>query len=98
MIGAMRFLHPERDEELELSLDDVFLNPGYFEGTSRSEVDLAPADFPGGAHPIVSANMNAVTGPPNAFIDGIAQPGKTISATAARTAARPPAQHLTAST
>src|SRR5215510_2300467 len=58
----MRFLHPERDEELELTLDDVFLNPGYFDGTSRSEVDLTPVDFPGGAHPVVSANMNAVTG------------------------------------
>lgn len=58
----MRFLHPERDQELELSLDDVFLLPQYWEGASRSEVDLRPADFPGGAHPIVSANMNAVTG------------------------------------
>src|SRR5262249_7514619 len=45
-----------------LSLDDVFLNPGYFEGSSRSEVDLTPVDFLGGAHPIVSADMNAVTG------------------------------------
>jgi IMP dehydrogenase len=58
----MRFLHPEHDEQLELSLDDVFLVPGYFEGTSRLEVDLRPADFAGGSHPIVSANMNAVTG------------------------------------
>jgi IMP dehydrogenase len=58
----MRFLHPERDEQLELSLEDVFLVPSYFDGTSRSEVDLTPADFRGGSHPIVSANMNAVTG------------------------------------
>ncbi|HTE51355.1 MAG TPA: IMP dehydrogenase, partial [Kofleriaceae bacterium] len=58
----MRFLHPERDETLELSLDDVFLVPDYFDGTSRLDVDLQPVDFPGGAHPIVSANMNAVTG------------------------------------
>lgn len=58
----MRFLHPERDEQLELSLEDVFLVPSYFDGTSRLEVDLAPADFRGGSHPIVSANMNAVTG------------------------------------
>ncbi|HEU5061508.1 MAG TPA: CBS domain-containing protein [Kofleriaceae bacterium] len=58
----MRFLHPERDESLELSLDDVFLVPGYFDGSSRLDVDLQPVDFPGGAHPIVSANMNAVTG------------------------------------
>jgi IMP dehydrogenase len=58
----MRFLHPERDETLELSLDDVFLVPGLFDGGSRLDVDLRPVDFPGGSHPIVSANMNAVTG------------------------------------
>jgi IMP dehydrogenase len=58
----MRFLHPERDESLELSLDDVFLNPGYFDGGSRLECDLRPVDFPGSAHPVVSANMSAVTG------------------------------------
>ncbi|EYF04915.1 GuaB1 family IMP dehydrogenase-related protein [Chondromyces apiculatus] len=58
----MRFLHPERDESLELALEDVFLTPGYFDGGSRFEVDLRPADFAGGSHPIVSANMNAVTG------------------------------------
>src|SRR5512142_1022453 len=58
----MRFLHPEREELLELSLDDVFLVPGFFEGASRRDVDLRPIDFPGGSHPIVSSNMNAVTG------------------------------------
>ncbi|MBX3188536.1 MAG: GuaB1 family IMP dehydrogenase-related protein [Labilithrix sp.] len=58
----MRFLHPAHDEELELSNDDVFLNPGYFDGSSRLDTNLAPPDFPGSAHPIVSANMNAVTG------------------------------------
>jgi len=58
----MRFLHPERDEALELSLDDVFLVLGYFDGRSRLDVELRPVDFPGGSHPIVSANMNAVTG------------------------------------
>lgn len=58
----MRFLHPNRDEELELATDDVFLTPGYFEGTSRLDTNLAPNDFAGGSHPIVSANMNAVTG------------------------------------
>ncbi|WP_437761298.1 GuaB1 family IMP dehydrogenase-related protein [Sorangium sp. So ce281] len=58
----MRFLHPEHDESLELALEDVFLTPGYFAGGSRLETDLRPADFPGGSHPIVSANMNAVTG------------------------------------
>jgi GMP reductase len=58
----VRYLHPAHDEQLELSTDDVFLNPGYFDGTSRLETDLSPPDFPGGSHPIVSANMNAVTG------------------------------------
>jgi len=60
--GGVRFLHPARDEELELSTDDVFLNPGYLEGGSRLDTDLTPPDFPGGSHPIVSANMSAVTG------------------------------------
>src|SRR5262245_13929862 len=58
----MRFLHPEHDEPLELSLDDVFLNPSYFEGKSRLDVNLTPVDFPGFAHPVVAANMSAVTG------------------------------------
>lgn len=58
----MKFLHPERDEDLELATDDVFLNPIYFDGTSRLDTDLTPPDFVGGSHPIVSANMNAVTG------------------------------------
>jgi IMP dehydrogenase len=58
----MEFLHPERDANLELSLDDCFIVPSFFEGTSRGEVNLTPADFPGGSHPLVSANMNAVTG------------------------------------
>jgi len=59
---AMRFLHPERDDALELALEDVFLVPDYFDGRSRLEVSLRPDDFPAGSHPIVSANMNAVTG------------------------------------
>lgn len=58
----MRFMHPRRDEALELSLDDVFIVPGSFEGGSRLQVDLTPPDFAGGSHPVVSANMNAVTG------------------------------------
>lgn len=58
----MRFLHPSRDEELELSTEDVFLTPGYFDGASRLETELTPPDFAGGSHPVVSANMNAVTG------------------------------------
>lgn len=58
----MRFLHPEHDQHLELALEDVFLLPGRFDRTSRLETDLTPVDFAGGSHPIVSANMNAVTG------------------------------------
>lgn len=58
----MRFLHPEHDSQLEVSLDDVFICPGYYDGTSRSDVDLTPPDSTGGSHPVVTANMNAVTG------------------------------------
>jgi IMP dehydrogenase len=58
----MRFLHPHRDVHLELSLDDCFLVPSYFDGTTRLATDLTPADLPGGSQPVVSANMNAVTG------------------------------------
>ena len=58
----MHFLHSERDSELELALEDVFIVPDYFDGRSRLDVDLTPDDFPGGSQPIVSANMNAVTG------------------------------------
>ena len=55
-------LHPEHDDHRELALQDVFLVPGKFEGASRSDTDLSPHDFAGGAHPVVAANMNAVTG------------------------------------
>ncbi len=58
----MRFLHPEHDAHLELSLEDVFLVPRYYHGVSRTDVELTPPDFRGGSHPIVSANMNGVTG------------------------------------
>jgi IMP dehydrogenase len=58
----LRFLHPEHDEQLELSLDDVFIVPNRFDGTSRQLVDLTPRDIPGTSHPVVSSNMNAVTG------------------------------------
>jgi IMP dehydrogenase len=58
----VKFLHPERDENIELALEDVFIQPSYFSGGSRMETDLTPDDFAGGSHPIVTANMNAVTG------------------------------------
>ncbi len=59
---VVRFLHEENNSALELSLDDVFLVPQYFDGESRLAVDLRPSDLAGGSHPIVSSNMNAVTG------------------------------------
>lgn len=58
----MRFLHPEHDTHRELSLEDVFLVPQFFEGGSRLEMDLRPTDFAGSSHPIVAANMSGVTG------------------------------------
>jgi IMP dehydrogenase len=58
----MKFMHPSRESQLELSLNDVFILPQYFDGVSRTEVDLTPLDFSGGSNPIVAANMNAVTG------------------------------------
>ncbi len=61
-VRGMRFLHPERDSQLELALEDVFIVPSYFDGLSRLDVDLRPDDGLGGSHPVVSANMNAVTG------------------------------------
>ena len=45
----MRFMHPERDSLLELSLDDVFIVPGRFEGASRMEVSLTPDDGAAGS-------------------------------------------------
>lgn len=58
----MKFLHPSHDSELELALEDVFIVPKFFEGNSRSEIDLSPHDFLGSSHPIVTSNMSAVTG------------------------------------
>lgn len=58
----MKFLHPEHDAHLELALDDVFLVPNYFDGRSRLDTNLIPPDFPGSCQPVVTANMNAVTG------------------------------------
>ena len=58
----MRFLRPTEDESRELSLEDCFIVPGHYEGGSRLDVDVRPRDFAAGSHPVVSANMNAVTG------------------------------------
>src|SRR6187402_2756039 len=47
----------------DLTYSDVFLVPSRSAVTSRLDVDLAPADGTGATIPIVSANMNSVTGP-----------------------------------
>lgn len=47
----------------DLTYSDVFLVPGRSDIVSRLDVDLAPDDRTGATIPIVSANMNSVTGP-----------------------------------
>ena len=56
----MRFLAPPPAHDLTYS--DVFLVPGASELRSRFDVDLAPTDGTAASIPIVSANMNSVTG------------------------------------
>ncbi|GAA5039245.1 GuaB1 family IMP dehydrogenase-related protein [Microbacterium fluvii] len=48
---------------VDLTYSDVFLVPRRSEVTSRLDVDLAPGDGTGATLPLVSANMNSVTGP-----------------------------------
>ena len=57
----MRFLGELPPHDLTYS--DVFLVPSRSGVTSRLDVDLAPDDATGTTIPIVSANMNSVTGP-----------------------------------
>ena len=47
----------------DLTYSDVFLVPSSSSVTSRLDVSLAPGDGSGATLPIVSANMNSVTGP-----------------------------------
>ena len=47
----------------DLTYSDVFLVPSRSEVGSRLSVDLSPDDGTGASIPLVSANMNAVTGP-----------------------------------
>jgi IMP dehydrogenase len=56
----MRFLSDGTRDDLTYS--DVFLVPRRSEVRSRYEVDLAPIDGTAATVPLVSANMNAVTG------------------------------------
>ncbi|MBR7036787.1 hypothetical protein IKI14_02755 [bacterium] len=59
-VKRMRFNNPLYENE-ELTYQDVFLFQNYFDGYSRSEVNIQPK-FNFGTHlPIISANMNAVT-------------------------------------
>ena len=48
--------------EVDLTYSDVFLVPRHSSVTSRLDVDLSPADGTTATIPIVSANMNSVTG------------------------------------
>lgn len=57
----MRFSSPVPVHDLTYS--DVFLIPSRSGVASRLDVDLAPDDGTGATIPIVSANMNSVTGP-----------------------------------
>ena len=47
----------------DLTYSDVFLVPGRSSVRSRLDVSLAPGDGTGATLPLVSANMNSVTGP-----------------------------------
>ena len=47
----------------DLTYSDVFLVPSHSDVASRLSVDLSPTDGTGATLPIVSANMNSVTGP-----------------------------------
>lgn len=57
----MKFNNPIYEKE-ELTYQDVFLFQSYFDGCSRSEVNIQPKFNFWTQLPIISANMNAVTG------------------------------------
>jgi IMP dehydrogenase len=50
------------EPEVDLTYSDVFLVPRRSGVTSRLDVDLSPGDGTGATLPLVSANMNSVTG------------------------------------
>jgi IMP dehydrogenase len=60
-VKFMRFY--ETTPSHDLTYSDVFLVPSHSEVGSRLSVSLAPGDGTGATLPIVSANMNSVTGP-----------------------------------
>lgn len=58
----MQFYNPLYENE-ELTYSDVFLFQNYFDGKSRiSDVDITPKNKLNTTLPLISANMNAVTG------------------------------------
>jgi len=60
-VGRMEFYRTTPRHDLTYS--DVFLVPSRSGVTSRLDVSLAPDDGSGATVPIVSANMNSITGP-----------------------------------
>jgi IMP dehydrogenase len=58
---AMKFNNPRYENE-ELAYEDVFLFQDFFEGKSRLDVSVQPLVGLGTKIPIVTANMNAVSG------------------------------------
>jgi IMP dehydrogenase len=58
----MKFSNPRYEDE-EITYEDVFLFQNYFDGNSRlDDTSIIPQSHLGTSIPIVSANMNAVTG------------------------------------
>src|SRR5699024_3932092 len=56
---SMRFLNPVTTD---LTYSDVFLVPSYSQISSRMNVDISSTDGTGTTIPVVSSNMNGVTG------------------------------------
>ena len=52
-----------QEPDVDLTYSDVFLVPRRSEVTSRLDVDLSPMDGTAAGIPLVSSNMNSVTGP-----------------------------------
>ncbi len=59
-LASMEFYGEQPD--VDLTYSDVFLVPRHSDVTSRLDVDLAPNDGTPATIPLVSANMNSVTG------------------------------------
>jgi len=58
---SMKFNNPRYEEE-ELAYEDVFLFQNYFEGKSRLDADVRPIKDLWITIPIITSNMNAVSG------------------------------------